>query len=84
MHRLLKRHHKVFDLGKDKPLQAGVTIAMTNSWNVIFDAFEKRMRALTESWRQQRMDIELQAQWYANGFVSEAMLMLGLTNALPL
>lgn len=71
MHRLLKRHHKVFDLGKDKPLQAGITIAMTNSWNVIFDAFEKRMRALTESWRQQRMDIELQAQWYANGLFED-------------
>jgi hypothetical protein len=69
MHRLLKRHHKVFELGRDKPLQAGVTMAMTNSWNVIFDAFVKRMRALTESWRQQRMDIDLQAQWYANGYV---------------
>lgn len=71
MHRLLKRHHKVFDIGKDKPLQAGVTIAMTNSWYVIFEAFEMRMRSLTESWRQQRMNIELQAQWYANGLFED-------------
>ncbi|KAF8603841.1 hypothetical protein BDV93DRAFT_522997 [Ceratobasidium sp. AG-I] len=71
MHRLLKRHHKIFDLGKDKPLQSGVTVAMTNTWQVIFDAFLRRMRALTESWRQQRMDIELQAQWYANGLFED-------------
>ncbi|QRV74222.1 ATP-dependent RNA helicase dbp9 [Ceratobasidium sp. AG-Ba] len=71
MHRLLKRHHKMFDIGKDKPLQPGVTIAMHNSWQVIFDAFVKRMRSLTESWRQQRMDIKLQAQWYANGLFED-------------
>ncbi|CUA68888.1 hypothetical protein RSOLAG22IIIB_13839 [Rhizoctonia solani] len=71
MHRLLKRHHKVFDLGKDKPLQKGVTTSMITSWDVIFDAFEKRMRALCESWRQQRMNIELQVQWYANGLFED-------------
>ncbi|KAG8730980.1 hypothetical protein FRC11_005410, partial [Ceratobasidium sp. 423] len=71
MHRLLKRHHKVFELGKDNPLQEGVTISMVNSWDVIFDAFVKRMRALCESWRQQRMDIDLQVQWYANGLFED-------------
>jgi hypothetical protein len=70
MHRLLKRHHKVFDLGKDNLLQEGVTISMTNSWEVIFDAFVQRMRELSESWRQQRMDVDLQVQWYANGCAS--------------
>ncbi|KAJ1306952.1 hypothetical protein OPQ81_007932 [Rhizoctonia solani] len=71
MHRLLKRHHKVFELGKDSPLQEGVTISMLNSWDVIFDAFEKRMRVLCESWRQQRMNIDLQVQWYANGLFED-------------
>ncbi|KAH7335133.1 hypothetical protein B0J17DRAFT_719692 [Rhizoctonia solani] len=71
MHRLLKRHHKVFDLGKDKPLQEGVTVSMINSWDVIFDAFVKRMRVLCESWRQQRMNIDLQVQWYANGLFED-------------
>ena len=67
MHRLLKRHHKMFDIGKNKPLQGGVTVAMTNSFQVVFEAFTKRTRALMESWRQQRMDVALQAEWYANG-----------------
>ncbi|ELU43679.1 hypothetical protein AG1IA_02288 [Rhizoctonia solani AG-1 IA] len=60
MHRLLKRHHKFFDLAKDNVLQEGVAISMANSWDVIFDAFVQRMRELSESWRQQRMDVELQ------------------------
>ncbi|KAG9086170.1 hypothetical protein FS749_003862 [Ceratobasidium sp. UAMH 11750] len=71
MHRLLKRHHRVFDIGRDKPLQAGATVAMSNSWQVVFDAFLRRMRSLTEGWRQQRMDIALQAQWYANGLFED-------------
>ncbi|KAG8737625.1 hypothetical protein FRC10_008027 [Ceratobasidium sp. 414] len=71
MHRLLKRHHKVLEIGRDKPLQPGATVAMSNSWQVVFDAFVRRMRSLTESWRQQRMDIALQAQWYANGLFED-------------
>ncbi|KAG8737624.1 hypothetical protein FRC10_008026 [Ceratobasidium sp. 414] len=71
MHRLLKWHHKIFDIGKDKPLQDGVTIAMINSFQVIFDAFTTRTRSLMECWRQQRMDVELQAQWYANGLFED-------------
>ncbi|CAE6455212.1 unnamed protein product [Rhizoctonia solani] len=71
MHRLLKRHHKFFDLAKDNVLQEGVAISMANSWDVIFDAFVQRMRELSESWRQQRMDVELQAQWYSNGLFED-------------
>ncbi|KAG9093131.1 hypothetical protein FRC06_011654 [Ceratobasidium sp. 370] len=62
---------KVFDIGRDKPLQPGAAVAMSNSWQVVFDAFVRRMRSLTESWRQQRMDIALQAQWYANGLFED-------------
>ncbi|KAF8603840.1 hypothetical protein BDV93DRAFT_544465 [Ceratobasidium sp. AG-I] len=71
IHRLLKRHHKMFDIGKNKPLQGGVTVAMTNSFQVVFEAFTKRTRSLMESWRQQRMDVELQAEWYANGLFED-------------
>ncbi|KAG9093130.1 hypothetical protein FRC06_011653, partial [Ceratobasidium sp. 370] len=71
MHRLLKWHHKMFDIGKDKPLQDGVTVAMVNTFQVIFDAFTRRTRSLMECWRQQRMDMELQAQWYANGLFED-------------
>ncbi|KAG9078847.1 hypothetical protein FS749_009094 [Ceratobasidium sp. UAMH 11750] len=71
MHRLLKWHHKMFDIGKDKPLQDGVTFGMINSFHVIFDAFTRRTRSLMECWRQQRMDVELQAQWYANGLFED-------------
>ncbi|CAE6381754.1 unnamed protein product [Rhizoctonia solani] len=71
MHRLLKRHHKVFDLGRDNLLQEGVAISMVNSWDVIFDAFVQRMRELGESWRQQRVDVDLQVQWYANGLFED-------------
>ncbi|KAG8696995.1 hypothetical protein FRC09_008128 [Ceratobasidium sp. 395] len=71
MHRLMKRHHKMFDIGKDKPLQDGVTVAMINSFHVIFDAFRRRTQVLMECWRKQRMDVELQAQWYANGLFED-------------
>ncbi|CAE6428185.1 unnamed protein product [Rhizoctonia solani] len=71
MHRLLKRHHKMFDIAKDKPLQEGVTVSMTASLQVIFDVFTKRTRALMESWRQQRLDADLQAEWYAYGLFED-------------
>ncbi|KAH7335134.1 hypothetical protein B0J17DRAFT_719693 [Rhizoctonia solani] len=71
MHRLLKRHHKIFDIAKDKPLQEGITISMTASLQVIFEAFTKRTRALMESWRQQRLDADLQAEWYAYGLFED-------------
>ncbi|QRV74221.1 hypothetical protein RhiJN_02235 [Ceratobasidium sp. AG-Ba] len=71
MHRLLKWHHKMFDIGKDKPLQDGITIGMVGSFHVIFDAFTARTRSLMESWRQQRMDVGLQAEWYANGLFED-------------
>ncbi|QRV88994.1 hypothetical protein RhiJN_17012 [Ceratobasidium sp. AG-Ba] len=71
MHRLLKWHHRMFDIGKDKPLQDGITIGMVGSFHVIFDAFTARTRSLMESWRQQRMDVGLQAEWYANGLFED-------------
>jgi hypothetical protein len=67
IHRLLKRHHRMFDIGKSKPLQDEVTVSMVSSFQVVFDAFTRRTRWLRESWRQQRMDVDLQAEWYANG-----------------
>lgn len=71
MHRLLKHHHKTFDIAKVKPLPGGegVTVAMAKSFDVIFDAFTRRTRSLMESWRQQRIGNDLQAEWYANGYV---------------
>ncbi|KAF8715605.1 hypothetical protein RHS02_10002, partial [Rhizoctonia solani] len=71
IHRLLKRHHKIFDIAKDKPLQEGITISMTASLQVIFEAFTKRTRSLMESWRQQRLDANLQAEWYAYGLFED-------------
>ncbi|CAE6507512.1 unnamed protein product [Rhizoctonia solani] len=71
MHRLLKRHHKMFDIAKDKPLQEGVTVSMVASLQVIFEAFTKRTRSLMESWRQQRLDADLQAEWYAYGLFED-------------
>ncbi|CAE7142908.1 unnamed protein product [Rhizoctonia solani] len=71
MHRLLKRHHKMFDIAKDKPLQEGITVSMVASLQVIFDAFTKRTRSLMESWRQQRLDADLQAEWYAYGLFED-------------
>ncbi|ELU43678.1 hypothetical protein AG1IA_02287 [Rhizoctonia solani AG-1 IA] len=71
IHRLLKRHHKIFDIAKDKPLQEGITISMTASLQVIFEAFTKRTRSLMESWRQQRLDANLQAEWYEKGAESD-------------
>ncbi|CEL61696.1 hypothetical protein RSOLAG1IB_04446 [Rhizoctonia solani AG-1 IB] len=71
IHRLLKRHHKIFDIAKDKPLQEGITVSMTTSLQVIFETFTKRTRALMESWRQQRLDADLQAEWYAYGLFEE-------------
>ncbi|CAE6469640.1 unnamed protein product [Rhizoctonia solani] len=71
MHRLLKRHHTMFDIAKDKPLQEGITVSMVASLQVIFDAFTKRTRSLMESWRQQRLDADLQAKWYAYGLFED-------------
>ncbi|CAE6381766.1 unnamed protein product [Rhizoctonia solani] len=71
IHRLLKRHHKIFDVAKDKPLQEGITVSMTASLQVIFEAFTKRTRSLMESWRQQRLDADLQAKWYAYGLFED-------------
>lgn len=71
IHRLLKRHHRVFDSAKDKPLQGEITIAMVTSFQVIFDEFTRRARSLQESWRQQRMNVAMQAEWYANGLFED-------------
>ncbi|CAE6534803.1 unnamed protein product [Rhizoctonia solani] len=71
MHRLLKRHHKMFDIAKEKPLQEGVTVSMAASLQIIFEAFTKRTRALMESWRQQRLDADLQAEWHAYGLFED-------------
>ncbi|KAB5594800.1 hypothetical protein CTheo_1779 [Ceratobasidium theobromae] len=56
-----------------KPLPGGegVTVAMAKSFDVIFDAFTRRTRSLMESWRQQRIGNDLQAEWYANGLFED-------------
>ncbi|KAF8748370.1 hypothetical protein RHS01_10914 [Rhizoctonia solani] len=78
MHRLLKRHHKFFDLAKDNVLQEGVAISMANSWDVIFDAFVQRMRELSESWRQQRMDVNSKLSGIRTGMTCSLLIWIRL------
>ena len=44
---------------------------MRESWNSLFDAFQKRLDVLEEVWRQQRLDIENQVECYNGGLFED-------------
>lgn len=65
---LLLRHHlKIVKLAKEQTVAVAEFEDMRETWEYLFNAFEKRMETLKEVWRQQRLNIKNQMECFAGG-----------------
>ncbi|EKM50992.1 uncharacterized protein PHACADRAFT_32038 [Phanerochaete carnosa HHB-10118-sp] len=64
---LLRHDMEVVKLAITKPVAVREFEDMRETWNTLFDAFGRRLKVLWEVWRQQRLDLESQVQYYCRG-----------------
>lgn len=62
---------KIIKLAEKEEIAVAEFEDMRESWESIFDAFDKRLDILQEIWRQQRLDIETQVQCYYGGLFED-------------
>lgn len=62
---------KITKLAKSQLVSVAEFEDMRETWEYLFDAFEKRMDTLKEVWRQQRIDVQNQMEWFAGGIFED-------------
>ncbi|VDC03756.1 unnamed protein product [Peniophora sp. CBMAI 1063] len=65
---LLLRHHALFTKGETSEEAMEEAI---NTINVLLDVVESRVAELKAIWRRQRIDLEIQVRYYANGMFED-------------
>lgn len=64
---LLLHDMNVVKLAITRPVAVREFEDMRETWNTVFDAFGRRLKVLWEVWRQQRLDLKSQVQYYCRG-----------------
>ncbi|GJE90631.1 hypothetical protein PsYK624_067750 [Phanerochaete sordida] len=67
IHLLLMRHMKVLRAARTKLVAVREFEDMLDSWNYVFEAFSQRLGVLVQTWRQQRLDLDSQVQYFSRG-----------------
>lgn len=64
---LLRRNMDIVKLARTRVVAVREFEDMRDTWDCVFDAFGRRLGVLWEVWRQQRLDLESQVQYYCRG-----------------
>ncbi|PSS38103.1 hypothetical protein PHLCEN_2v83 [Hermanssonia centrifuga] len=68
---LLHHHLKIVRLARNQRVSVAEFEDMRETWEYLFEAFDKRLDNLLEVWRQQRLDISNQVDCYAGGLFKD-------------
>lgn len=67
IHLLLMHHMKVLKVARLRPVAVREFEDMLDTWNFVFEAFGQRLDVLAQIWRQQRLELDTQVQYYNRG-----------------
>ncbi|EKM50987.1 uncharacterized protein PHACADRAFT_151415 [Phanerochaete carnosa HHB-10118-sp] len=67
IHLLLVRHMKVLKVARLRPVAVREFEDMLDTWNFVFEAFGQRLDVLAQIWRQQRLELDTQVEYYNRG-----------------
>lgn len=68
---LLQRHKSIVELAHTYVLSDQEFVTMSNTMDAVLSVFQSRLHVLLECWRQQRLDIKLQLESFADGLFQD-------------
>lgn len=68
---LLQRHKSIVELAHTYVLSDQEFVTMSNTMDAVLSVFQRRLHVLLECWRQQRLDIKLQLESFADGLFQD-------------
>lgn len=68
---LLHHHMKIVKLAKTRTVAVPEFSDMRETWECVFEAYDKRLDTLVEIWRQQRLDVSIQVDCFAAGLFAD-------------